>query len=99
MKKIKFIGLLIAALIAVFLGIWIVQDNALEMGVVLLGFPLLELPVGLWLLVFFLAGIGSGICLCYPTIFTQKQRFRKNLKRLQKLDAELSAARDQTSAD
>ncbi|MBV1930169.1 MAG: LapA family protein [Porticoccaceae bacterium] len=99
MKKIKLIGLVIAALIAVFIGIWVVQDNALEIGIVLLGFPLLELPIGLWVLVFFLTGVAAGVCLCYPTIFALQRRSRATIKRLQKMDAELSAARAQPTTE
>jgi uncharacterized integral membrane protein len=99
MKKIKTTILVIAALIAVFIGIWVVQDNALETGIVLLGFPLIELPIGLWLLAFLMAGVAAGVCLCYPTIFALQRRSRENIKRLQKLNAELSAARGQSTAE
>lgn len=76
-----------------------VQDNPLETGILLLGFPLPELPIGLWVLAFFLTGVAAGVCLCYPTIFTLQRRSRLNIKRLQKLDAELSEVRNQSIAE
>lgn len=88
-----------AALTVVFIGIWVVQDNALETAIVLLGFPLPALPIGLWVLAFFLTGVAAGVCLCYPTIFALQRRIRANIKRLQKLDAELSAVRGQSTAE
>lgn len=93
------IVLVMAALTVVFTGIWVVQDNALETAIVLLGFPLPELPIGLWVLAFFLTGVAAGVCLCYPTIFTLQRRARANIKRLQKLDAELSLVRAQATAE
>ena len=96
MKNIRLIILFVAALAAVFLGVWVVQDNDLVTGVVLFGFSLAELPVGLWILVFFFLGIMAGICLCYPTIFSLKRQRRRYIKRLQKLDAELGEVRAQS---
>ncbi len=71
----------------------------METTVILFGFPLLELPVGLWVLAFFLIGVAAGVCLCYPTIFALQRRSRANLKRLQKLDAELNVMRNQATAE
>ncbi|PCH52961.1 MAG: hypothetical protein COC20_01615 [Cellvibrionales bacterium] len=97
MKNIKLIFLILAVLVAVFIGAWVVQDNPFETSIILLGFPLAELPVGLWVLVFFISGLIAGACLSYPAIFNLQRRSRINIKRLRKLDAELIKARNDST--
>ncbi len=99
MKNIKLIVTLVVVLAAVFIGAWVVQDNALKTGLVLLGFQLAELPVGLWVLVFFFCGVVVGVALCYPANFALKRQSRQLVKKLQKLDVELSLARNESAAD
>ena len=98
MKKIKLIIILLAVLVAVFIGAWVVQDNAVETSIILLGFPLAKLPVGLWILAFFFSGVVAGVCLSYPAIFGLQRQSRQNIRRLQKLDAELIKARNNSIA-
>ena len=50
MKTFKTLLLFVAVLLAVFLGLWIVQDNPEQTAITLLGFPLWVMPLGLWIL-------------------------------------------------
>ncbi len=80
MIKVKrWLGLLLV-LICVLIGIWVVQDNPLEVPVKLLGFPLQELPLGIWLLAAFLAGSA----LCYVAGFPNTLKNRSQVRRLQR---------------
>lgn len=99
MKKLKTLLTFIAVLLAVFLGLWIVQDNPQQTAVILLGFPLLALPLGLWILVFFGAGLVLGFCLCYPAVFALQSKLKRSMRRERQLDNQLVEARDQQSSD
>jgi len=72
----RWIGLLLL-LVCVLLGIWLVQDNPLEVTVTLLGFSLYQLPIGIWLLAAFLAGSVLSYVLGLPGYFTQRAQTRR----------------------
>ncbi|HAD07899.1 MAG TPA: hypothetical protein DCF62_00315 [Porticoccaceae bacterium] len=99
MKKLKTLLTFVAVLLAVFLGLWIVQDNPAQTAVTLLGFPLLTLPLGLWILVFFGAGLALGLCLCYPAVFALQGKLKRSMRRERQLDDQLAEARDHPSSD
>ncbi|RLA43220.1 MAG: hypothetical protein DRR06_12635 [Gammaproteobacteria bacterium] len=89
MRKIKLIIIVLAILVAVSIGAWVVQDNPLETNIVLFGFSTAELPVGLWVLVFFLSGMIIGVALSYPRVFSLKRQSKRAIKTQQKLESEL----------
>ena len=89
MRKIKLIIVVLAILVAVSIGAWVVQDNPLETDIVLFGFSTAELPVGLWALVFFLTGMIVGVAMSYPRIFGLKRQSKRAIKIRQKLESEL----------
>ncbi len=89
MTKLKrWIGLLLL-LVGVLLGIWIVQDNPLEVAVTLLGFPLLQLPLGIWLLAAFLAGSVLSYVFGLPSFFGQRAQARRLRRQLELAEAEI----------
>ena len=89
MTKVKrWIGLL-SLLICVLIGIWIVQDNPLEVPVTLLGFPLLQLPLGIWLLATFLAGSVLSYIVSLPGSLRQRTQSRRLKRQLGLAEAEI----------
>ena len=89
MTKVKrWIGLL-SLLICVLIGIWIVQDNPLEVPVTLLGFPLLQLPLGIWLLAAFLAGSVLSYIVSLPGTLGQRAQARRLQRQLVITEAEI----------
>lgn len=99
MRKIKLILLVVLLLVAVFVGAWFVQDNNSSTDVVLLGFHLGIMPVGVWVLVFFLSGVVVGVALSYPAIFGLKRQSRRSLKMLRKLEGDLGKAQQNGVGD
>lgn len=88
MTKVKrWIGLLLL-LVCVLIGVWIVQDNPLEVPVTLLGFPLLQLPLGIWLLAAFLAGIVLSYVVSLPGSLGQRAQARRLQRQLGLAEAE-----------
>ena len=89
MTKLKrWIGLLLL-LVCVLLGVWVVQDNALEVPVTLLGFPLLELPLGIWLLAAFLGGSVLSYVVSLPGSLGQSAQARRLQRQLSLAEAEI----------
>ena len=89
MTKLKrWIGLLLL-LVCVLLGVCVVQDNALEVPVTLLGFPLLELPLGIWLLAAFLGGSVLSYVVSLPGSLGQRAQARRLQRQLSLAEAEI----------
>lgn len=99
MKTFKTLLLFVAVLLAVFLGLWIVQDNPEQTAITLLGFPLWVMPLGLWILVFFGVGLALGFCLCYPAMFVLQRKVKRSVRRERQLDDELAEVRKQQVSD
>ena len=72
-------GLLLAVFFAL-IGIWVVEDNALEVSVVLLGFPLGSFPVGVW----FLFAVFLGATLSFAANLPRALQLKRKVKRLQR---------------
>lgn len=97
MTKVKrWIGLFLL-LICVLIGIWIVQDNPLEVSVTLLGFPLLQLPLGIWLLAAFLAGSVVSYVVSLPNTLRQRTQVRRLQRQLGLAEAEIKKLESKTS--
>ena len=89
MKKVKrWIGLLLL-LACVLIGIWIVQDNPLEVSVTLLGFSLPQLPLGTWLLAAFLAGSVLSYVVSLPGSLGQRAQARRLQRQLGLAETEM----------
>lgn len=97
MTKVKrWVGLFLL-LICVLVGIWIVQDNPLEVPVTLLGFPLLQLPLGIWLLAAFLAGSVVSFVVSLPNTVGQRTQARRLQRQLGLAEAEIKKLESKTS--
>ena len=94
----KRIVMVVPIVIAIFIGVWVVQDNPVETDIMLLGFPVGKLPLGLWMLVFFLGGLIAGLCLSYPTIFGLKRQAKRKNKILKTYENNLVKARENSTA-
>lgn len=73
--KVLLYGLL--ALLCLFVGLWIAQDNSQQVGVTLLGFSLADLSLGLWLLFAFVAGVIIGLLATLPLVWRLTRSNRK----------------------
>lgn len=89
MIKVKrWIGLLLL-LICVLVGVWIAQDNPLKVPVTLLGFSLLELPLGIWLLAAFLTGSVLSYVIGLPGSLSKKAQCRRLQRQLVHAETEI----------
>lgn len=77
MRVLRFIGWVIAIPLAALAGIWLVQDNDAPTQLVLLGFPIGSLPLGIWLLLAFLAGVLAAILASLPVLLRWRWRARR----------------------
>ena len=99
MTKVKrWIGLLLL-LVCVLIGIWIVQDNPLELPVILFGFPLLQLPLGIWLLAAFLAGSVISYVVSLPGSLRQRAQARRLQRQLGLAEAEIKKLESKSSGN
>ena len=97
MTKVKrWVGLFLL-LICVLVGIWIVQDNPLEVPVTLLGFSLLQLPLGIWLLAAFFAGSVVSYVVSLPNTLRQRTQARRLQRQLGLAEVEIKKLESQTS--
>lgn len=88
MRWLRMLILVVLVLAVALLGIWVAQDNSTEVPLVLLGFPLGSLPLGLWLMLAFLTGVILAVLASLPTLIGLRLRAR----RLQRqVDAEQNA--------
>ncbi|MDF1831245.1 MAG: lipopolysaccharide assembly protein LapA domain-containing protein [Porticoccaceae bacterium] len=99
MTKVKrWIGLL-SLLICVLIGIWIVQDNPLEVPVTLLGFPLVQLPLGIWLLAAFLGGSMLSYIAGLPSTLRKTAQVRRLERQLGLAAAEIKKSGSNNSGN
>jgi uncharacterized integral membrane protein len=67
------------------LGVWFVQDNSALVSLVLLGFPLGELPLGIWLTLTFLVGVLSAVLATVPALGVARLRQRRLEREVERL--------------
>jgi uncharacterized integral membrane protein len=77
MKQLKTIVLVLTILICAFLGLWIAQDNPQPVTLSLLGFPLGQLPLGLWLILALVCGLALGMLASLPLILKVRGENRR----------------------
>lgn len=77
MRPLRFLGWLLAISAVTVLGVWLVQDNSTETRLVLLGFPLGSLPLGIWLALAFLLGVLAAILATLPAVAGARLRLRR----------------------
>lgn len=77
MVALRRLGWLTAVAGAVVLGLWLVQDNSAAVPVVLLGFPIGQLPLGIWLALAFLTGVLVAILATLPAVTGARRRTRR----------------------
>jgi uncharacterized integral membrane protein len=77
MRLLRFLGWLLMISAVTVLGVWLVQDNSAETRLVLLGFPLGSLPLGIWLALAFLLGVLAAILATLPAVAGARLRLRR----------------------
>lgn len=77
MGRVKVLLWALLALPVAAIGIWFVQDNSAPVPVVLLGFPLGELPLGIWLALTFLTGVLAALLTTVPVVGGARLRIRR----------------------
>lgn len=94
MRWLRMSALVVIVPVMALLGIWVAQDNSTEVPLVLLGFPLGTLPLGLWLMLAFLTGVTLAVLASLPTLIGLRLRARR-LQRQVDTGQNASAARMQ----
>lgn len=92
-RPLRFLGWLLAALVVGFLGVWVAQDNSAEASVVVLGFPLGSLPLGIWLMLAFLAGVVAALAASTPGIARLQWRARRLQREVRERSSDAIKAR------
>ncbi|MFZ5654099.1 MAG: lipopolysaccharide assembly protein LapA domain-containing protein [Pseudomonadota bacterium] len=77
MRALRWLGWLTTGLVALILGIWLVQDNSADTRVVLLGFSIGSLPLGIWLALAFLTGVLAATLATLPVVAGTRLRMRR----------------------
>ena len=77
MKRLKRIILGLIVILFLFLGLWIAQDNPQTVDVILLGFALKPLSLGMWLLITLAVGVVLGMLASLPVIFRNDAENRR----------------------
>lgn len=77
MRRAKALFWVLLALPMAGIGVWFVQDNSTLVSLVLLGFPLGELPLGIWLTLTFLVGVLSAVLATVPALGAARLRQRR----------------------
>lgn len=77
MRRAKALFWVLLALPMAGIGVWLVQDNSTLVSLVLLGFPLGELPLGIWLTLTFLVGVLSAVLATVPALGAARLRQRR----------------------
>lgn len=90
MRRLKTLSWVLLALPTLGVGIWFTQDNSAAAAPILLGFALPELPLGVWLILFFLAGVLAALLATLPSLGAARARHW----RLARDHARLKGARD-----
>lgn len=77
MRRAKALFWVLLALPMAGIGVWFVQDNSTLAPLMLLGFPLGELPLGIWLTLAFLVGVLSALLATVPALGAARLRQRR----------------------
>ncbi len=87
MRRAKALFWVLLALPMAGIGVWFVQDNSTLVSLVLLGFPLGELPLGIWLTLTFLVGVLSAVLATVPALGAARLRQRRLEREIARLKA------------
>ncbi len=77
MRRVKTVFWVLLALPFAGIGVWFVQDNNTNVSLVLLGFPLGELPLGIWLTLTFFVGVLAAVLATLPALGAARLRYRR----------------------
>jgi uncharacterized integral membrane protein len=77
MRRAKTLLWVLLALPAIGIGIWFTQDNSAPVSPVLFGFPLTQLPLGIWLILAFMAGVLISVLATVPSLAVARARQRR----------------------
>ncbi len=93
MALIKRLIILLVLLCGIVLGVWFSAENAQPLSVTALGFPMPELPVGIWLTGVFLLGTGLGYVISVISTLKLKNHNLSLSRKLKRRDRELEKLR------
>ncbi len=93
LKWVKRLLLMALLLVAVVVGLVIALENTSPVSLMLLGYPLPELSLGVWVSLFLLAGALIGLLISFlPLLFVRYSNSNKD-KKILRLQKELNALR------
>ena len=77
MRRVKGLIWTLLALLVAGIGIWFAQDNSALVSLVLLGFPVGELPLAIWVMLAFFVGVLAAVLATLPALGTANLRLRR----------------------
>jgi uncharacterized integral membrane protein len=77
MPRIKALLWVLLALPVAGIGVWFAQDNSAPVPLVLLGFPVGELPLAIWVTLAFLIGVLAAVLATLPPLAAARLRLRR----------------------
>jgi uncharacterized membrane protein YciS (DUF1049 family) len=92
-KWIKRLIFLILLIIAIVMGMVFTSENNQQLSLVILGYTLPELTLGLWLVLTFLLGCILGLILCTVSLFIRGQSVNSKNRQIKRLEQELQQLR------
>ncbi|MGV6806913.1 MAG: lipopolysaccharide assembly protein LapA domain-containing protein [bacterium] len=92
MGAIKKLLVVLLAILSILLGASVMLENPQTLSVVLLGYPVNDVPLGVWLLGALLVGGVAGILVSLPPLIALKAKNKRLAKQLQQTQASGSRA-------
>jgi len=77
MPRIKALLWALLALPVAGIGVWFAQDNSALVSLVLLGFPVGELPLAIWVTLAFFVGVLAAVLATLPALAAARLRLRR----------------------
>jgi len=92
-KWIKRLTFLVLLIIAIIIGIVFTSENSQQLSLVLLGYTLPELKLGLWLVLALLLGSVLGLLLSMLSLLIRGQSVNSKSRKIKRLEKELQQLR------
>ena len=92
-KWIKRLTFLLSLIVAIVVGMIFTSENSQQLSLVLLGYVLPELTLGLWLVLTLLLGSILGLILCTFSLFIRGQSVNAKNRQIKRLEQELQQLR------
>lgn len=92
-KWIKRLTFLVLLIVAIIVGIVFTSENSQQLSLILLGYTLPELKLGLWLVLALLLGSVLGLLLSMLSLLIRGQSVNSKSRKIKRLEKELQQLR------